>query len=89
MLCVNDLGAVGVQRALRPRGGTALLESVAIVGYDDIDIAGELAVPLTSVRQPTHEMGYCAADLLLAPASAAVEQVVFAPELVVRASSDR
>ncbi|HEY5554829.1 MAG TPA: LacI family DNA-binding transcriptional regulator [Cellulomonas sp.] len=89
LFCVNDLVAVGVQRALRLRGGTALLESVAIVGYDDIDIASELAVPLTSVRQPTHEMGYRAADLLLAPDSAEIEQVVFAPELVVRASSAR
>ncbi len=89
IFCVNDLVAVGVQRALRLRGGTALLESVAIVGYDDIDIASELAVPLTSVRQPTHEMGYRAADLLLAPESAEIEQVVFAPELVVRASSAR
>ncbi len=89
VFCVNDLVAVGVQRALRLRGGTALLESVAIVGYDDIDIASELAVRLTSVRQPTHEMGCRVADLLLPPESAEIEQVVFAPELVVRASSDR
>lgn len=89
IFCVNDLVAVGVQRALRLLGGTALLESVAIVGYDDIDIASELAVPLTSVRQPTHEMGYRAADLLLAPDDDRVDQVVFTPELVVRVSSDR
>lgn len=87
VFCVNDLVAVGVQRVLRQLGGTALLERVAVVGYDDIDIAAELAVPLTSVRQPTHEMGYRAADLLLAGPSAGVERVVFRPELVVRASS--
>jgi DNA-binding LacI/PurR family transcriptional regulator len=34
-------------------------------------------------------MGYRAADLLLTPSSAATERVVFAPELVIRASSDR
>lgn len=88
VLCVNDLVAVGVQRALRRLGGTALLSRVACVGYDDIDIASELAMPLTSVRQPALEMGYRAADLLLArgPGEPA-EHVVFQPELVVRASS--
>ncbi|NTW41427.1 MAG: LacI family transcriptional regulator [Cellulomonadaceae bacterium] len=88
VFCVNDLVAVGVQRVLRSLGGTALLERTAVIGYDDIDIASELAVPLTSVRQPTHEMGYRAADLLLdRVVDAPAEHVVFQPELVVRASS--
>ncbi len=86
VFCVNDLVAVGVQRALRRSGGTDLLRRTAIVGYDDIDIAAELAVPLTSVRQPTHEMGRAAADVLLADGAEA-EHVVFQPELVIRSSS--
>ncbi|MCV2394200.1 LacI family transcriptional regulator [Actinotalea sp. M2MS4P-6] len=86
VFCVNDLVAVGVQRCLRRVGGAELLTRVAVVGYDDIDIASELAVPLTSVRQPTHEMGSAAADLLVR-ADLTVEHVVFQPELVVRASS--
>lgn len=65
VLCINDLVAVGVQRGLRRLGGYKLLRRTCVVGYDDIDIAKELAVPLTSVRQPTHELGYAAADLLL------------------------
>ncbi|WP_129337992.1 LacI family DNA-binding transcriptional regulator [Cellulomonas endophytica] len=90
VFCVNDLVAVGVQRHLRRLGGTALLRRVAIVGYDDIEIAAELAVPLTSVRQPTHDVGWSAADLLLRgrEPGAAADHVVFAPELVVRASSE-
>jgi LacI family transcriptional regulator len=88
VFCVNDLVAVGVQRSLRLIGGTALLERVAVVGYDDIEIASELAVPLTSVRQPTHEMGFRAAELLLGRgAHDPAERVVFQPSLVVRASS--
>ncbi|MCB2175590.1 MAG: LacI family transcriptional regulator [Actinomycetales bacterium] len=86
VFCVNDLVAVGVQRALRRAGGTELLRRVAVVGYDDIEVAAELAVPLTSVRQPTHEMGWAAADLLLEPVDSE-RHVVFQPELVVRASS--
>ena len=83
---MNDLGAIGVQRAVRRVGGTDLLSRVALVGYDDIDVAAELAVPLTSVRQPTHEMGWAAADILMR-SEAEAEQVVFQPELVVRESS--
>lgn len=88
VFCVNDLVAIGVQRALRRAGGFALLSGCAVVGYDDIEIAGELAVPLTSVRQPRHEMGREAAELLLRQAAGETEQhTVFEPELVVRASS--
>lgn len=89
VLCVNDLVAIGVQRALRLTGGAVLLRRTALVGYDDIDIASELATPLTSVRQPKHELGYRAADLLLAGTTApgSPQHVVFQPELVVRESS--
>lgn len=90
VFCVNDLVAIGCQRALRSLGGSDLLSRVAIVGYDDIDIASELAVPLTSVRQPTHTMGYEAADLLLRQVNEPrPRNVVFQPELVVRESSAR
>ena len=60
---------------------------VAVVGYDDVLFAAELMTPLTSVRQPTHELGYAGADLLLSGAGPAAHQV-FRPELIVRASSD-
>jgi LacI family transcriptional regulator len=88
LFCVNDLVAIGAQRCLRRLGGASLLARTAIVGYDDIDVASELAVPLTSVRQPTREMGYQAAELLLRQASdGEVREIVFHPELVVRAST--
>ena len=87
VLCVNDLVAIGVQRALRALGGTALLRSTALVGYDDLDISSELASPLTSVRQPALEMGYRAAAILLEGDAGAEQDVVFQPELVVRDSS--
>jgi LacI family transcriptional regulator len=65
IMCVNDLAAIGVQRALRRLGGTELLTAVDVVGYDDIEIAGELALPLTSVRQPS----YAPAQTATAPAA--------------------
>ena len=63
--------------------GKTLDQALAI---RNTDIASELAVPLTSVRQPTREMGAAAADLLL-DEDRGVQHVVFQPELVVRSSS--
>jgi len=61
------------------------------VGYDDIDFAAAAAVPLTSVRQPRHQLGRAAAQLLLEEAlddgNHQHRQVIFEPELVVRQSS--
>ena len=65
---------------------------MAVVGYDDVVFASMLTVPLTSVRQPTHQLGWTAADLLLRQRSEGAsfqhQRVQFQPELVVRGSSD-
>ncbi|AEG43275.1 LacI family DNA-binding transcriptional regulator [Isoptericola variabilis] len=86
IFCVNDLVALGSLRVLR-RAGFSVPDDVAVVGYDDVTFAAELATPLTSVRQPTHELGVRAADLLLRPGDAEPEHVMFQPTLVVRESS--
>lgn len=91
IFCVNDVTALGVLRGLRRRG-LSVPGDMAVVGYDDVEFAGLLATPLTSVRQPKYQLGRAAADLLLAEAAAGVrdhrhEQLRFQPELVVRASS--
>ncbi|GAB4084593.1 LacI family DNA-binding transcriptional regulator [Myceligenerans cantabricum] len=86
VFCVNDLVALGVLRTLR-RESVAVPEEVAVVGYDDVTFAAELATPLTSVRQPTVELGACAADLLFRPETSQPEQMMFSPELVLRESS--
>jgi LacI family transcriptional regulator len=81
---INDIVALGVLRELRVRG-LRVPEDLAVVGYDDLFLAAELMVPLSSVRQPMREMGWAAADLLLA----GNPHPTFVPELIVRASSDR
>lgn len=88
--CVNDLTALGALRALR-RADVPVPAAMAVVGYDDVAIAPMLTVPLTSVHQPTHTLGWTAADLLLREAAAGDgaehQRVLFQPELVVRAST--
>jgi LacI family transcriptional regulator len=95
IFAVNDMTAIGALGALRDLGhrpGT----DVAVVGFNDISIAAQLPVPLTSVRSPLTEMGAEAARLLVdrlqQPRQGTQErapiQVRLAPQLFVRASSD-
>lgn len=87
--CANDLVALGLLQQCVSLG-LRVPEDVAIVGYDDIDFAAAAAVPLTSVRQPRHELGSRAAALLLDEATNddhQHEQVVFTPELIARQST--
>jgi len=89
VFCANDFTALGAMRALRQRG-LDIPGDVAVVGYDDVDIASMLATPLTSVRQPKHQLGHVAAGLLLegvGPDARPARHIEFRPELVVRASS--
>lgn len=93
--CFNDLVAVGVFRALSELG-LRVPEDVSVVGFDDIQVAAYLSVPLTTIRVPKREMGRRAAELLLDQVRAveaegvelpASRRVEFDAELVVRAST--
>ncbi|MBF6440220.1 LacI family DNA-binding transcriptional regulator [Nocardia cyriacigeorgica] len=89
VFCANDLLALGLLQQCVSLG-LRVPDDVAIVGYDDIEFAAAAAVPLTSVRQPRTLLGRTAADLLLSEVSDTEhrhEQVLFAPELVVRRST--
>jgi DNA-binding LacI/PurR family transcriptional regulator len=92
VFCANDLLALGVLQELTRRG-LHVPRDVAIVGYDDIEFAGAAAVPLSSVRQPREQLGRTATELLLDEIESTGphehRHVLFQPELVVRASSER
>jgi len=83
VFCMNDIVALGAMRELRRRG-LSVPSDMAVVGYDDLYLAAELMIPLTSVRQPMRQLGWAAADLLLTD----TPHALFEPELIVRASSD-
>ncbi|OUM45568.1 LacI family DNA-binding transcriptional regulator [Arthrobacter sedimenti] len=90
VLAVNDLLAMGTISALIDRG-VDVPGDIAVVGYDDISVAAVARVPLTTIRQPAREIGARAAALLIAEIEGdethSHEATVFAPELVIRASS--
>jgi DNA-binding LacI/PurR family transcriptional regulator len=90
IFCANDLLALGVLRVLM-QAGVKVPTDVALIGYDDIEFSAAAAVPLSSVRQPTYQLGRIATELLLDecanPEGHAHQQVMFQPELVIRESS--
>ncbi|HWU47658.1 MAG TPA: LacI family DNA-binding transcriptional regulator [Humibacter sp.] len=90
IFAANDLLAIGLLQAIFMQGHLAIPQEIALVGYDDILFAGASVVPLTSVRQPSGLIGETAVTILLEEAEDAdlePRQVVYQPELVIRASS--
>lgn len=63
LLCANDLMAIGAIETLRT-AGLRVPDDMSIVGFDDLPISALLTPRLTSVRQPAHEMGFRAANVL-------------------------
>jgi LacI family transcriptional regulator len=85
----NDLSAAGALQALR-EAGRAVPDDVAVIGFDDIDLASYTYPALTTVRQPLREMGATAARLLTAHLGGdplPADPVVIPTELVVRGST--
>ncbi|MEY9936850.1 LacI family DNA-binding transcriptional regulator [Streptacidiphilus sp. MAP5-3] len=89
VFCASDLMAAGAMRTLR-RAGRRIPADVALVGFDDSPIARHTEPPMTTVRQPSEEMGRAMARLLLeqiAAPSRSHRQIILSTELVVRESA--
>jgi len=85
----NDFAALGALGAIAD-AGLAVPDDMSIVGYDGISIAQTRAVSLTTVAQPSAEMGQLAVDMVLQRLEGrrtAVRHVVLSPRLVVRTST--
>jgi len=84
----NDAMAVGVYQAIYQHK-LRIPEDIAVVGYDDIQLAQYLTPPLTTIHQPKDELGELAIDTLLhrlQEPEAEAQILVLTPELVVRGS---
>lgn len=89
LFAYNDLAAIGAMRAFEELG-VSIPDDVALVGFDNTPLAAVARPALTTVAQPTREIGRIATDLLLEwIEGGAPEQgsVTLSPRLVVREST--
>lgn len=89
LFCYNDLVAVGALQACSELG-RQVPDDVAVVGYDDIPLAALVTPALTTCRVPRYELGSQTVSLLLDQINDCLddcEEIVLAPELIVRASA--
>jgi LacI family transcriptional regulator len=92
VFAMTDMGAAGALAALH-EAGVRVPDDVSLVGYDDIDLAGDLRPQLTTVHVPYEELGRTAVRLALdlqEGRSGEVDQrVVLGTHVVVRNSVSR
>lgn len=84
----SDLVAFGALVAIRERG-LAVPEDVALVGFDDVQLASYVDPPLTTIRLPAYDLGHGAATLLTHLTNGepvTQREVLLDTELVVRQS---
>jgi DNA-binding LacI/PurR family transcriptional regulator len=89
VVCANDRTAARLMHTLFDLG-YAVPRDVGLVGIDDVDYAALLPVPLTTVRQPTREIGAAALAAMLdrvAKADLPTRDILLQGTLVVRKSS--
>ncbi|MCJ2187643.1 LacI family DNA-binding transcriptional regulator [Novosphingobium beihaiensis] len=87
----NDEMAIGGLRAIG-KAGLSVPGDFAVIGFDDIRFAEYVTPPLSTIRQPTGEIGETAMRLMLEHLNATpaeVSQVILDHQLVVRESSLR
>ena len=89
IFALNDLMALGALRAAA-EAGCSVPKELAIVGYDDIEIAHFTNPPLTTIAQPKKEIGAQAVTLLvdrISQKSRPPSRLVLAPKLIIRRST--
>jgi signal transduction histidine kinase/DNA-binding LacI/PurR family transcriptional regulator len=87
VVAASDAMALGALEVLQAQGTQAPYD-VAMVGFDDVPEAGVSTPSLTTVRQPIHEQGKRAVEVLLALLAGedVPERVTLPTEMVVRQS---
>ena len=88
LFAFNDVSAIGAMSAFR-EAGHKIPEDVSVIGFDDIEFASIAYPPLTTIRQPLHEMGATAVEILFRKLAKneVIENVRFRPELIMRSST--
>ncbi len=84
----SDITAAGAMRAVR-EAGLSVPEDIAFIGFDDLPLAMQTYVKLTTVHQPITNLGVKAVELLMdviANGPKPVRHIILGTELIVRES---
>lgn len=83
----NDVSALGFQKAILEQDLT-IPDDIAIVGFDNIEQGQAAAVPLTTIHQPTDEIGSISVEILVGKIEGRALEFrrVLPPRLVIRES---
>lgn len=90
IFCFADYLAMGAMKAIHG-AGLRIPDDIAVVGYDDVEVASILEPPLTTIYTPKYQLGKKAVEILLdhllGKKHRTLQQVVVKPKLVVRESA--
>ncbi|SLN36781.1 LacI family DNA-binding transcriptional regulator [Roseisalinus antarcticus] len=84
IFCANDLTAIGCYEVLKEMGET-VGQTIAVMGYDDQEIAQHLSPALSTVLLPHRELGQWSVDYLLSTSTERPQERMECP-LVLRGS---
>ncbi|MHB1023552.1 MAG: LacI family DNA-binding transcriptional regulator [Acidobacteriaceae bacterium] len=92
LFSLNNVTSVHVLQTLQQKG-IRVPQEIAVAGFDDLDLASLLSVPITAVQQSAHELGRTGAKLLFdhihsgcAPKDAPISKLVLPTKLIIRNS---
>jgi LacI family transcriptional regulator len=89
IFATNNLMAIGLMRSVAERG-LRCPEDLSVACFDDFEWASVFRPRLTTVAQPTYEMGVKAAELLFARLDRTLtgdpKEVVLSPTMMIRDS---
>jgi LacI family transcriptional regulator len=88
VFCQSDIMAAGAMRTIQ-EAGLRVPEDIALVGFDDIPIARQLKVPLTTIKQPITRLGVKAVELLIdliENGTKPARRIILDTELIIRDS---
>lgn len=91
VFAANDEAAIGFISEIS-RHGLNCPDDLAVMGFDDLEIAAHFQPPLTTMRQPREALGRLAAEALIdliegVPGKIVPKQFVLSSELIVRKST--
>lgn len=91
LFCGNDQMAVGAYRAAYEKN-IRIPQDLSVIGFDDLEISSYLNPPLSTISQPTFNIGYEAAKYLLQAIEQpeeAIPNIVFETKFITRGSTIR